>query len=236
MSIRNWFEEKIASVRVGAPVKIANDGKSVDVVTIRYKDLYFFVDIDTESSEPTGDFGWSEDPTMNPTVPIREIWTAQPPTAQPKASTEVPHVIDEVDEPNSNPQQAEELQPIPMINGLDCPACGHPTLILGNGGYVTCSLEGCPNPDYAEANEAKLEAYAAEKVAAAQIEEIEDIDQSRDIEVDAAGIIWCTSCEMVLEDPNDKCGCNRLYDKRRQRVAKIRTSLATPGESDSQEL
>lgn len=50
----------------------------------------------------------------------------------------------------------KQLQPIPMVNGLDCPACGHPTLILGNGGYVTCSLEGCPNPDYSEAVEAKL--------------------------------------------------------------------------------
>ena len=49
-----------------------------------------------------------------------------------------------------------KVQPIPMINGLDCPACGHPTLILGDGGYVTCSLEGCPNPDYAEAVEAKV--------------------------------------------------------------------------------
>lgn len=50
------------------------------------------------------------------------------------------------------------LQPIPMVNGLDCPACGHPTLILGNGGYVTCSLEGCPNPDYAEAVDQKVDA------------------------------------------------------------------------------
>lgn len=67
-------------------------------------------------------------------------------------------------------KQAEELQPIPMVNGLDCPACGHPTLILGNGGYITCSLEGCPNPDYAEA----LEAHAqAEKERAARIDEIE---------------------------------------------------------------
>jgi len=39
------------------------------------------------------------------------------------------------------------------INDLDvagdCPACGHPTLFLGEGGYVTCSLLGCPDPEAA---------------------------------------------------------------------------------------
>ena len=82
MSIKNWVDEKIASLRVGVPVRIANGGKPIDVVTIRYKDFYFFVDIDVESGEPTGSFGWSEDPTMNPTVPIREIWTASPPKSK----------------------------------------------------------------------------------------------------------------------------------------------------------
>lgn len=37
------------------------------------------------------------------------------------------------------------------INGIDCPACGHPTLMLGNGGYITCALADCPNPDFADA-------------------------------------------------------------------------------------
>jgi hypothetical protein len=27
-----------------------------------------------------------------------------------------------------------------------CPACGNRTLFLGKGGYVTCSLDVCPNP------------------------------------------------------------------------------------------
>jgi hypothetical protein len=31
----------------------------------------------------------------------------------------------------------------------DCPACGHPTLFLGAGGYVTCSLIDCPDPEAA---------------------------------------------------------------------------------------
>jgi hypothetical protein len=80
MSVKNWIEEKIYLLKVGAKVEIANDGKPIDQVTIRYKNLYFFVDIDSESGEPTGDFSWSDDPTMNPTVSIRNIWTAVAPT------------------------------------------------------------------------------------------------------------------------------------------------------------
>jgi hypothetical protein len=38
------------------------------------------------------------------------------------------------------------LPSIPSVNDAWCVACGHPTLILGNGGYITCSLEGCPDP------------------------------------------------------------------------------------------
>ena len=87
MNIRRWIDYKITSILTGIPTSIANNGKPIDVVTIRYKDLYFFVDIDVESEEPTGSFGWSEDPTMNPTVAIREFWTAEPPKT--KEHTEV---------------------------------------------------------------------------------------------------------------------------------------------------
>lgn len=73
--LKSWFLGE-------TPVYLANNGKPIDVVTIRYKDLYFFVDIDVESGEPTGGFGWSHDPTMNPTVPIREVWEAKPPTPE----------------------------------------------------------------------------------------------------------------------------------------------------------
>lgn len=27
-----------------------------------------------------------------------------------------------------------------------CPACGHASLFLGSGGYVTCSIRECPDP------------------------------------------------------------------------------------------
>jgi len=79
MSIKQWLENKWLSLKVGVPVVMANDGRPIDVVTIRYKDIYLFVDIDVENGEPTGSFGWSDDPTMNPTVPIRDIWVAAPP-------------------------------------------------------------------------------------------------------------------------------------------------------------
>lgn len=79
MSIRNWIEEKLESLKADTQVKIANDGNPIEEITIRYKDVYFFIDIDSETEKPTGIFGWSTDPLMNPTVPIREIWTAIPP-------------------------------------------------------------------------------------------------------------------------------------------------------------
>lgn len=33
-----------------------------------------------------------------------------------------------------------------------CPACGCSSLFLGNGGYVTCGLLGCPDPTAANRN------------------------------------------------------------------------------------
>lgn len=77
MSIRNWFEEKAATLRVGAPVKIANDGKAIDEVVIRYKDFYFSIWVDAETGEPTGDFGWSRDFGMFPATPVREHLKAE---------------------------------------------------------------------------------------------------------------------------------------------------------------
>ncbi len=73
---RLWFR-----ATTGADIRVANHGKPIDQITIRYKDFYFFVDIDDETQEPTGGFGWSKDPTMNPSVPIRKIWTANPPSS-----------------------------------------------------------------------------------------------------------------------------------------------------------
>jgi len=40
---------------------------------------------------------------------------------------------------------------LPSINARDiyghCPACGHPTLRLGEDGRITCTLMDCPRPD-----------------------------------------------------------------------------------------
>lgn len=82
MIIKKWIENVGLSLKVGTPVKMANNLNPIEQVTIRYKDFYFFVDIDVESGEPTGSFGWSEDPTMNPTTTLREIWTASPPNKE----------------------------------------------------------------------------------------------------------------------------------------------------------
>lgn len=42
-------------------------------------------------------------------------------------------------------------EPLPSINARDvhgfCPACGHPTLSLGEDGRITCTLMDCPRPD-----------------------------------------------------------------------------------------
>ncbi len=75
MSIRNWVEDKITSLRVGGPVHIANGGNAVDEVVIRYKEFYFSIFIDVEGGEPTGDFGWSRDFGMFH-VPIRDHYKA----------------------------------------------------------------------------------------------------------------------------------------------------------------
>lgn len=37
---------------------------------------------------------------------------------------------------------------LPVVRGI-CPACGAKSLFLGNGGYVTCGIIRCPQPDAA---------------------------------------------------------------------------------------
>ena len=64
-----------------------------------------------------------------------------------------------------------------------------------------------------------------ERELGARIEEIEDIDQSRNVVEEDDGIIWCDSCAMVLETENDKCGCNHLYEQRKTRLAELRQAI-----------
>lgn len=66
---------KFKSIVLGeAPIYEANDGKPIEELVIRHKNLFFMIDIDAESGEPTGDFGWSKDTPMTH-VPIREHYT-----------------------------------------------------------------------------------------------------------------------------------------------------------------
>lgn len=67
---------KLKSLILGeTPIYQLNDGKPIDQVVIRHKDLFFIIDIDTASGEPTGGFGWSQGEAMTH-VPVREQYTA----------------------------------------------------------------------------------------------------------------------------------------------------------------
>lgn len=53
----------------------------------------------------------------------------------------------------------------PFIEGLRCPACSSMgTIFVANGNYLTCSLDTCPNPDYAEAAAAAQERAEPQQV------------------------------------------------------------------------
>lgn len=56
----------------------------------------------------------------------------------------------------------------------------------------------------------------------ARIEEIEDIDQSRDVEEYGDGYFWCKHCTMQLQNDDSECACNFLYDKRKRRLAQLK--------------
>ena len=73
--ITEWIKSRLFWLRTGIDVKVANEGNPIDQVVIRYKNFFFMIDIDVESGEPTGDFGWSEGTPMTP-VPIREHYKA----------------------------------------------------------------------------------------------------------------------------------------------------------------
>ena len=73
----NWLQRKLFKLRTGNDIKIANDGKAVEELVIRHKDFYFGIMLDAESGEPTGDFGWSRDPGMFPSTPVRDFYTAK---------------------------------------------------------------------------------------------------------------------------------------------------------------
>ena len=73
--LTRWINDKAFELRTGIKTEVANDGKPVEEVVIRYKDFYFTILLDAESGEPTGNFGWSEGNPMTH-VPIREFYTA----------------------------------------------------------------------------------------------------------------------------------------------------------------
>ena len=68
---RLWFKAK-----TGADIRELNNGNAVDEKVVRLGNYYFGIMFDAESGEPTGDFGWSEDPSIFHT-PVREHYTAR---------------------------------------------------------------------------------------------------------------------------------------------------------------
>ncbi|MEU6661224.1 hypothetical protein [Streptomyces sp. NPDC046821] len=66
----------------------------------------------------------------------------------------VRRTVDQTGTPTPADQTATPASTAPLAAGLPlvkgrCPACGTAGLFLGDGGYVTCSLIGCPEPDAA---------------------------------------------------------------------------------------
>jgi len=68
---------KLKSFITGEPaIYLANGGKPVEQVVIRYKDFFLEIEFDVESGEPTGGFGWTEGSPMTH-VPIKDFYTAK---------------------------------------------------------------------------------------------------------------------------------------------------------------
>lgn len=85
---RQWIESKMFRLTKGYRLRIANEGRPIKQVVIRYEDLFFTIDLDSETGDPTGGFGWSRQGGMTPLVPIREYYTATRNEAKQKWSRE----------------------------------------------------------------------------------------------------------------------------------------------------
>lgn len=75
---KRWLESKLFWLKTGIHMEVANNGRSVEEIAIRYKEFYFGIMLDAETGEPTGNFGWSRDATMFQ-APIREHYVAERP-------------------------------------------------------------------------------------------------------------------------------------------------------------
>ena len=73
--LKEYIERKMFWVKTGVKMELANGGKPIDELVIRYKDFFFNIDIDCETGEPTGGFGWTQGTPITHT-PIRDFYTA----------------------------------------------------------------------------------------------------------------------------------------------------------------
>jgi hypothetical protein len=73
---------------------------------------------------------------------------------------EVERLLEELVETRTLLDAAQPSDPFPRLADR-CPACGGTTLFVGSGGWITCSLIGCPDPTMDHA--ATIEALRAER-------------------------------------------------------------------------
>jgi hypothetical protein len=78
--------------------------------------------------------------------------------------------------PIAHVERLEADAPVAEIRIIDrCPSCGHQTLFIGTGGYLTCSWLPCQEPGVGravEALKAKVEANAERPASAAPVAEV----------------------------------------------------------------
>ena len=69
------IEKLFFKMKTGYDIRQLNNGKPVEQLVIRYKDMYFDITLDAKTGKPTGDFAWSNDLFMH-NVKVRDIYVA----------------------------------------------------------------------------------------------------------------------------------------------------------------
>jgi len=132
---------------------------------------------------------------------------------------EIKRVKEEADNiygPEASMSESLDKEPqLPWITDLECPAC-HSTgfLFVGKGGYITCSVSDCPNPDYNNALHSHMKTAFDEVIG-----ENED-----DRWVDING-----NTVQSWEDAINKESRNDLRKEQRTRAAKYLSTIQVKG-------
>lgn len=111
-------------------------------------------------------------------------------------------VVNEMKLPVANPVLRGPIQSVHDLKGYNMP-------LVVDHFYMSELILALPSHINSEARRAR-------------IEEIEDISQSRDVEMKSNGVVWCRHCERALEHPDAPCSCDILYKKRKERIRKLK--------------